>query len=244
MVAQVQAVKHDVVTTPAGDAEWKGLFKIAGWAAVISLVFFPIQIASFMIKPYPEAITGWFELMRDSPFLGLIDLDLLLVMDQVLVAIIILALYAALRKAGQSLMTTGLAIGLVSVALFIASNPAFGMLSLSSQYFSAATEAERISLLGAGQALMATWQGSSFQISYLLGSLAPILISVIMLRSNLFSKTTAYLGILANVVALGLYIPVIGVYISVFSVVILWVWYLLIARGLFRLAREIPGGMQ
>jgi hypothetical protein len=244
MVTQVQALQTDAVTAHTGEAGWKELFKIAGWATVLSLVFFPIQIAAFMIKPYPEAITGWFELLRDSPLLGLIDLDLLLVVDQALGILIFLALFAALRKAGRSLMIIGLAIGLISVILFIASNPAFSMLSLSKQYFATAVEAERISLLCAGQAMMATWQGSGFQTSYLLGSVALILISVIMLRSDLFSKATGYLGILANVVALGLYIPVIGVYISVFSVVILWVWYLLVACGLFRLAKENSGGMK
>jgi hypothetical protein len=244
MIAQVKALHTDTVTAHTGEAEWKDLFKITSWAAVLSLVFFPIQIAAFMIRPYPEAVTGWFQLLRESPLLGLIDLDLLLVVDQVLGVLIFLALFIALRKASRSLMIIGLAIGLISVILFIASNPAFGMLSLSKQYFAAATEAERISVLGAGQAMMATWQGSGFQASYLLGSVALIIISAVMLRSDLFSKATGYLGIVANVVALGLYIPVIGIYISVFSVIILWVWYLLVARGLFRLAKGNSGGMQ
>jgi hypothetical protein len=36
---------------------------------------------------------------------------------------------------------------------------------------------------------------------------------------------------------LGLYVPKVGVYISVFSVVFLWVWYILVARRLFQLGQ-------
>ena len=53
-------------------------------------------------------------------------------------------------------------------------------------------------------------------------------------RSKLFSKLTGYMGILANTLALGLYVPVIGVYISIFSVVFLWIWYILMAIRLFQ----------
>jgi Domain of unknown function (DUF4386) len=161
----------------------------------------------------------------------------MLVVDQVLAILIFLALYVALRRVQESFMVVGIALGLVSAVLFIATNPAFAMLSLSDQYAAAASDAQRAVFLAAGQAMLVTWQGSAFQVSYLLGSIATILISAVMLRSRLFSKSTAYLGILANVIALGLYVPIIGIYISIFSVVFLWLWYILIARGLFQLGR-------
>ena len=93
--------------------------------------------------------------------------------------------------------------------------------------------------LAAGQAMLVMWQGSAFQASYILGSIASIIISAVMLRNKLFSKATAYSGILANVIALGLYVPKIGVYISIFSVVFLWIWYILIARRLFQLGQGV-----
>jgi hypothetical protein len=68
----------------------------------------------------------------------------------------------------------------------------------------------------------------------------------VMLRDRVraFSKATAYWGIAANMVALGYYVPQVGVYISVFSVVFLWIWYVLIARRLLQLGRTgvTPGG--
>ncbi|GAG84044.1 unnamed protein product [marine sediment metagenome] len=63
---------------------------------------------------------------------------------------------------------------------------------------------------------------------YVLGALALLMISYVMLRSDVFSKTTAYLGILANVLAFGLYVPNIGIYLSILSVFpFLTVWLLL-----------------
>jgi hypothetical protein len=238
MSVQLQAKQMNEITTETADSNWNWLYKIGGAAALLSVVFFPIQIIVFLVSPPPDTVIGWFRLFQDNQLIGLLDLDLLLIVDQVLAILIFLALYVALRRANQSFMAIGLALGLVSTVLFIASNPAFAMLSLSDQYAAAATDAQRAVFLAAGQAMLVTWQGSAFQASYVLGSIAPILISAVMLRSKLFSRATAYLGILANVIALGLYVPRIGVYISVFSVVFLWSWYILLARRFFQLGRD------
>jgi hypothetical protein len=225
----------------ASDSNWQSLYKIGGAAAALSLVFFPIQIVVFILNPQPSTVINWFTLFQNHPFIGLLDLDLLLMVDEVLAVLILLALYAALRRVSESLMAIGATLGIISSVLFIASNPGFAMLSLSNQYAAAATEAQKAIFLAAGQATMAMWQGSAFQAGYILGSLAPIMISVVMLqdRYQVFSKSTAYMGILANVIALGLYVPKFGIAISIFSVVFLWIWYLLIARRLFQLSRAM-----
>jgi len=239
MIAKLQAQ-----TVQAAEAEpksaaspWKNLYTTGALAAVLTIVFIPIQIGVFITNPLPTSVSGWFALYQSSWLIGLLDLDLLLVADQVLGLLVFLALYVALRRFNESAMLVGLTLGLFSMVLFIASNPAFGMLTLSTQYAAAGTEAEKASLLSAGQALMLAWQGSAFQVSYLVGAISVIIISVVMLHSKLFSKVCAYLGILANIIALGLYVPRIGIYISVFSVVFLWVWYILIAKRLFQMGR-------
>ena len=224
------------------SSSWRGLYKAGGFAALLSAVFFPIQVAVFLIIPPPSTVTGWFALFQNNRLAGLLDLDLLLVVDQVLAAVVFVALYVALRRASQSWMATGTALALLSTVLFIASNPAFAMLSLSEQYAAAETEAQQATFLAAGQAMLAIWQGSAFHVSYIVGSLGAVIISAVMLRSRHLGKSTAYMGILANVLALGLYVPRIGVYVSVFSVLFLWIWYILMARGLFRIADTAEQG--
>ena len=242
MTAHLQAIRLEETQTGTTASNWKNLYKVGGAAALLSAVFLPIQIIVFIVSPPPDTVTGWFTLFRNNRLVGLLDLDLLLIADQVLAILIFLALYVALRRINESFMAISIALGLTSAVLFIASNPAFAMLSLSDRYAAAGTDVQRAMFLAAGQALLELWEGSAFQVSYLLGSIAPILISWVMLQSTIFGKGIAYLGILANVIALGLYVPVIGVYVSVFSVVFLWVWYLLLARRLFQLGQAAPSG--
>ena len=92
--------------------------------------------------------------------------------------------------------------------------------------------------LAAGEAMLATYTGTAFHLSYILGSIVLIIIPVVMLQSGLFSRRTAYLGLLANIIALGLYVPVVGIYISIFSVLFLAAFYLLAARRFFQLGRS------
>jgi hypothetical protein len=146
-----------------------------------------------------------------------------------------LALYAALRRASESFMAIATTLAFVGIALYFASNTAFSMLSLSDQYEAATTDAQRSILLAAGQAMLAIYQGTAFYMSYVLVSIAPLIISVVMLRSNIFSKVTAYTGILANVLGLAYFLPAVGVLLSLISVVGLAIWYILIARRLFQL---------
>ena len=63
------------------------------------------------------------------------------------------------------------------------------------------------------------------------------IISLVMLKTDVFSKTTAYLRIASSVFDFGLYVPVVGMYISIFSVLFLLIWDILIARRLFQLGR-------
>ena len=115
------------------------------------------------------------------------------------------------------------------------------MLSLSNQYAAATTEAQRAMSLAAGQATLAIWQGAAFDVGYVLEGLALLIIAVVMLRSNVFSKVTAYVGILLGVMSL---LPptagTIGLFFALGSLVPLEIWDILVGRRLFRLGRGGP----
>jgi hypothetical protein len=225
---------------PSG-ARWMVLYRVGGAAALASAVFIPIQILVFIIWPPPLEGTAvdWFTLFRDNRLVGLLDLDLLLVTDNVLLVAIFLALYVLLRRDSESVMAIATALGFLGIVFFIASNPAFEMLSLSDGYAAATTEAQRSTFLAAGEAMLATWQGTTFQAAYILGSVAGIAVGAVMLRSGTFSNVTGWMAILGNAVGFGLYVPVVGVYVSVFSVLFLEIWYILISRRLFRLGKPV-----
>ena len=197
------------------------------------------QMIVFITWPPPSTAIDYFKLFQDNALLGFLALDLLYVIDNVLLIPILLALYVALRRTNEPFMLIGAALGFVGIAALFASNPAANMHFLSGQYAAAATDAQRSLLLAAGEAMLAVYSGTAYHVSLILGSVALVIISVVMLQSKIFSKATAYMGVLANVLALGLYVPKIGIYILFFSIVFLWIWYILITRRLFRLGRGI-----
>ena len=93
------------------------------------------------------------------------------------------------------------------------------MLALSDLYAAATTDAQRAIYLAAAESTLALFHGTAFNAHYILGSTSLLISSFLMLRSEVFGKRTAYVGILTNVVVFGLYVPTIGVYLSLLSVV-------------------------
>jgi hypothetical protein len=241
MFTTSRGTQLDVPRADQGALRWALLYRVGAVAALASAVLIPIQVAVFMIWPPPLDGTAadWFALLHRNRLAGLVDLDLLLAVDNALLMPLLLALYVVLRKVHESAMTLAVVLGLVGVVMYLASNPAIQMATLSDRYAAATTDPQRAATRAAGEAMLAIWQGSGFHAAYLLGSVAGIVIGVVMLRSGLFSRTAGWLAILANGVGLGLYLPAVGVYISVFSVVFLEVWYLLVARRLVQLRPDV-----
>ena len=221
------------------DAAWKPLYRVGGAAALLVAVLYVIQIIDFVVTPPPSTVIGYFTLFHKNALLGLLDLDLLSIADYALFVPMFLALSMALRRVSPSFIAIALTLALVGIATYFASNTAFEMLSLSSQYAAATTDAQRSLFVAAGQAMLAIYQGTAFDVNYVLLSVAHLIISVVMLRSTIFGKVTAYVGILANALGLGLFVPAIGVFLALISVVGLLIWYILIARRLFQLAQGL-----
>jgi hypothetical protein len=223
------------------DTDRRLLYRAGGAAALITAVLIPLQIIVFIAWPPPleSPAIDWFRLFQDNWLLGLLSLDLLLLVDYILLLPIVLALYVALRQASESLMAVATALYFIAIAAYFASNTAFEMLSLSEGYAAATTDTQRAMYLAAGQAMLATFEGTAFQVSYALASVAGIIIGAVMLRSDIFSRVAAYALILGDVIGLGLYVPTIGIFLSVISVPVLWIWYVLIARRLIQLGASI-----
>lgn len=221
------------------DPRWSALYTLGGAAAMLAAIITPIAIAAFIIWPPPLDGTAaeWLDLFQRNWMRGLLGLDLLLIPVLILQVPILLALYLALRRVNEPVMLVTTVIGLIGIALHLSSNTAFEMLSLSRDYAAAATDSERALFLAAGEAMLATYEGTAFHLNYVLGQLVAIVLGFIMLRTTIFNRTTAYLGIGSNMVGFGLYLPEIGLMLSALSGVGIWVWYILIAKRLFELKR-------
>jgi hypothetical protein len=140
-------------------------------------------------------------------------------------------------------MGLAIALSMISISVFFASNQAIGCLNLSQQFQTATSESQRSIYLAGGEALSANIQGTGWYVSLFLIYLAGLIISLVMLQSNVFNKATAWTGILANSFGLLLFPALI------FAPAIIWfppslsapfrvTWYVLIALRLFKLAKE------
>jgi hypothetical protein len=195
----------------------------------------PLQAAVFLLSPPPTAVAGYFALFQANPLLGLLDLDLLLTLDYVVMIPFYLALFVLLRRREPSLALLALTLGLFSLALFFVSREAtFSMWQLSTQY-AVADEAGRAALLASGQTLLTLYNGGTFGLSYLLGAASTLLFSFAMLRTLLFGRAAAVVGLVTGVTML---VPPntggVGLVVAMLSLIPTAVWLVLLARGMLR----------
>jgi hypothetical protein len=219
------------------DSRWNWLYKIGSGAALFGVAIIPIQFVVFIAWGQPDTAIGWFTLFQNNTLGGLLAFELLFVVNATLGITTTLALFVVLRQVSESFMAIALALGLVEVVSFIVARPAMEMLYLSDQYAAATTDAQRAMLLAAGEAVWATFHGTAFHVGYNLFSIYFLIVSLVMLRSNVFGRVAAYAGILAAILNWGLYVPQIGIVLSALSVVPLAIWLILVARRLFQLGR-------
>lgn len=227
----------------ASDAErmWSPVYRIGGWAAaaVVALVF--VQAPLLILYPIPATVLDHFKQIQDNKLIGLINLDLVMMASEILLAAVLIALFAALRRASRLAVTIASGIGLSSIVLYLAVNPTFSLLYLSDQYAAASTDAQRASLLAAGEALWANYQGTAFGVSYVLSGIATLILAWVMLRSRLFNRWTAYAGLVFGAAMLIPPLPalgLVGVVAAFLSLLPLVVWEALVAWRLLQLARS------
>lgn len=104
-----------VDTNPDLD-RWRGLLRVGGWSAVGSVALIVVQVVVFAVWPPPETVPEIFELMLRSPVLGLVSMDLLLLVNNLLVVLIYLALAVVLWAVSRSAVVLVLALGFVQMA--------------------------------------------------------------------------------------------------------------------------------
>ena len=217
----------------SGDSRWRTLYRIGAVAALISVVIIPLSIAAFFVWPlWPDNILA---VIQEDWFAGLMGLDFVYLLSNVFAVPFFLVLYVTLKEVDESWALIALTLGLLGLVCLVPARPIPEMFALSDQYAAATTDAERAAYLVAGESMLTHFHGMVYHVHYILGSASLLISSFLMLRSNTFSKATAYVGIVTNIVVFGLYVPEVGVWISMLSVGGYLIWYILIARKLIQL---------
>ena len=238
---------------------WTGLYRTAAVAAAVTAVVIVLGVAVFLVWPpaTSASVAAWFAHFQANLLRGLLDLDLLMLLGNLAAIPIWVASFVALWRSSPSLAALAAPLGLVGAATYFSSSRLFEMQALSSQYAAATSAAERAMLEAAGQSMLTTYlgafaattgtppafwsfQGTAFNVSFVLTAVAGILMSAAMLRSPAFGKLAGYVGMAGNALALGLFVPLAGIWLSVLSLPLLLVWYLRLAQRFWRLGRAGP----
>jgi hypothetical protein len=236
----------------AADRTLKPEYRAGGISALIAVAFALVQVIINIISvgilhiAVPSSVPGWFALLQSHPLIGLNDLTFFQIPSLVFCVPMFLALYPALRDTNRTYLRIGLALAFLGMAVYLASNTALGMLSLSSQYAAAATELEKTMLLAAGQAMLATYEGSGVDVGLIIFLVAVLMLSAIMLRSQAFTPLTAYAGILAGAFAVAYYIAAAfrpeAIFILEAAGLLFVLWVILVGRKLLQLAGQAMAG--
>jgi hypothetical protein len=222
------------------DLRWKDLYRIAGIAAIISELVIFLGIVTYIVWPFApgnKSTESILLLLQRDWLGGLISLDLFLFVGNLFSLMLFLALYVSLKPVNESYALIALALGLISVALLAASRPIFELFAVSRMYSAASSEADKSRYLAAGETLLTLFNGTNWFTSTLIGAIALLINSLLMLRSKLYSKSIAYVGIFTNLVVCGFFIPVIGTPLLFLSLPGYLIWYIQLARRFFQMAR-------
>jgi hypothetical protein len=222
----------------ARDAAWRPLYAAGATAAALMLLLLPLAAIGFVVAPPPRDAASAFALFERSSLLGLVSLDLVYMLEVLFASVVVLAACVALRRRSPALVTLALFFDVIATAMYFGSNPAFEMLGLGHRYAEAATDADRSVLLAAGEAMLARCTGTAYDVSYVLAGAASLLVAIVMVRSSVFGKVTAYLGLFMGILAL---VPPtagpIAYYVAFVYLLPLVPWLILVARRLAKLAR-------
>jgi hypothetical protein len=224
--------------------DFGGLCRVGGIAALLLIIYsVAMMVQMVVLGGQPASAAQAFDLLQHHRVEGLLRLDLPTVAVLPLYYLLFLGLFAALRKSDHDTALLSTALAFVGVTLVLATPTALSMLSLSDKFAGASSEAVRNQLLAAGEAIMAAdlWHSTGAILGGMLLQCGAVLISVVMLRGDVFSKTTAWLGIimhgldLAHIVG-GLCLPVSGAILLAIAGPLYPVWFFLVGIRLLRLA--------
>jgi len=217
-------------------SSWTGLYKSAAIIAWITLGLIPVQIAIFIVWPPPSDVSEFFIVLKNTPLIGLLNLDLLYSLTVLFMGYLYLAFFVALKDTHKSLSLIALTLGLIGVAIYFNSHVSFEMLSLSKQYSLAESGNERIMFLTSGKVMLTKYKGTSFGAYYILNGISLVLFSIAMLTAEVFSKRIALTGLVSGILML---IPttvgLLGMIFGLTSLIPTSIWLFMVAKKLNQL---------
>lgn len=233
------------------DSTWNSLYKISGVATVVMMLFFLFDIIAWIVLgPYPTSAEGWFTLLQDDRLVGFLLLSFPTLLGTMLYYLTFLGLYGTLKQVNKAYAALAALLAFVGLSILLVRNMAYPMVYLSDRYAAATTEAQEVLLLAAGEAQIATIS-TGVNMGGFLAEGAAVIFSVLMLRSSVYGKKVAYLGIVGHGLDLVRIIMVLAFLPGEIGSILLMmgglpqlIWLILVGRRLFQLGKGKQGVSQ
>jgi hypothetical protein len=244
--------EHKMLQSEKQDSNWPGIYKLGGIAALSAVLVGLLEIVITFLpggNTAQETVQDWFMLFQQNSFMGLRNLGLLNIFLNLLAILTYLALYAVHRKdRDRPLATLAMIVSFLGIGIFFSTNRAFPMLALSNQYALATSNDQRMVLEAAGQAMLSVGQSHTpgTFLGFCLSEVAGVMISFVMLRSEIFSKVAAYTGMIGfgSLLVFEFFssfvsgLDATAMILAMFGGLLSMAWYVLIALRLFQLGQD------
>jgi hypothetical protein len=228
------------------DQSLSSLRKIYWLGGTSCLVLLGYSLATLLIMTLiggpPETIDEAFSLLNNNKLSALLRLDILTVFVMPLYYFLFYSLFVSLKDSDHALSAISMILAFAGLTLFLATPSVFSYLYLSDKFEVADSEFQKNQLLAAGEAVIASdmWHGTGARIGGMLLQTGALLISVLMLRTNVFNRSTAITGIathgldLAHIV-FGFFSPAIGNIMMFIAGPLYLLWFPMVGLRLYRL---------
>jgi hypothetical protein len=193
------------VGTTGPDPSWRALYRVGGISALLAtLLYIVATVVDFSVPAAPTSGgAATLEYIAQHRSVYILE-QVLWLAPSILLMVLFLALYVALKDLNKSYAAIGAVLGIASWALTLV-YPATGggapaLVYLSDQYVSATSDAQRAALVAAAETFIA-----QNTIPTAVGILEPIgiLIFTLIMLKGVFHRSVAYLGIVTG--ALGIF---------------------------------------
>jgi hypothetical protein len=240
----------DATLSSQPGRSWRGLYRVGAVLALVVLAGTVLDIALTMMPGWgpttvPTDAAGWFAQFAGKPLLAIRNLDFL----NATLSVIGLPLYAALlvahRRTAPAVALVALLAVALGTALFASANAALPMLELSGRY-AAASESGRATLVAAAESLLARGAHGSYGTfpGFILSEIGTLLMAAAMLAGGVFSKRSAWVGIVGMSVMIvysiaftfGIGSDALIMAVAAPAGLLMLAWYVMVARRLLEIA--------
>ena len=239
----MEGLKTSNQTDRLVNPDRKVLYKVSGMSAIILVISYIIIIVLYIFSGVPptggeewlEHITG-----HTAEWWSILGLS---VLTDLLYIPVAYSLYTMLKEVNKNGMLAGLGFLILFVFLDLAITwPNYSsLITLSSKYAAATSDAQRATIVAAANYASAVLSSSLIGVYIILvPAIGLLIISLVMLKGT-FSKITAYLGVVTGILGVisvlgSFFISALGITIVITSI-LTTVWFLFVGYRLLRLSQ-------